>query len=164
MSKLFVGPPPARRLYWRHTNGRTTDALPTKSGKLPDVVLDYLEKYLPSVDTEQRKYIQEDEDFLAWTRLHPDSKEWKTFVAVSKIISTVCAIKLEIFRHSHFAKDLRLDVLDFLDVAFEIDTVFGITLPRVRWITDTHWAEVPEESFKIGALCHIVDILVAAKA
>src|SRR4029453_15832865 len=53
-----------------------------------------------------------------------------TFDKVADIIAETCDIPRETIKpESHAINDLQIDSLDFLDIAFAIDKVFGIKLP-----------------------------------
>lgn len=88
-----------------------------------------------------------------------------TFEALAEIISSTSDIEMDrITPESHLMKDLAVDSLAFLDIAFEIDRKFGITLPVEDWMQKVNEGKVKsEEFFVIGNLCEKIDQLVAVK-
>ena len=89
-----------------------------------------------------------------------------TFDKVADIIAETCDIPREtITPDSHAIDDLKIDSLDFLDIAFAIDKAFGIKLPLERWTQEVNEGKVPaEEYFVLKNLVAHIDALVAAKA
>jgi len=65
---------------------------------------------------------------------------------------------------SHAINDLGIDSLDFLDIAFAIDKVFGIRLPLEQWTQEVNDGKATtEQYFVLNNLCASIDGLVAAK-
>ena len=89
-----------------------------------------------------------------------------TFETVAEIISSTSDVPLETIKpESHIMKDLQVDSLAFLDIAFEIDQKFGIKMPIEDWMQNVNEAKVQsEEYFIIGNLCRHIDELVAMQA
>lgn len=91
----------------------------------------------------------------------------ETFDKVTKIIADICEIDAGTIRPDQNAiVDLEIDSLDFLDITFEVDSVFEIKLPVAEW-TDTN-EEVDEEKlkelFRLENICDYIDYLVEEKA
>lgn len=86
-----------------------------------------------------------------------------TFETVAEIISSTSDVALEqILPESHVMKNLGVDSLAFLDIAFEIDQRFGIRMPIEDWMSKVNQGEVDSaEYFVIGNLCRHIDQLVA---
>jgi len=87
-----------------------------------------------------------------------------TFEKIAEIISEICEIESETLTPDKNALlDLDIDSLDFLDITFEIDEVFGIKLPVAEW-TEVD-GEIDEEEvrrlFRLESICDYVDYLVA---
>ena len=62
-----------------------------------------------------------------------------TFDKVAEIIAETCDIPRENIKpESHATKDLEIDSLDFLDIAFAIDKAFGIKLPLEQWTQEVN--------------------------
>ena len=89
-----------------------------------------------------------------------------TFDKVADIIAETCDIPREtITPDSHAIDDLKIDSLDFLDIAFAVDKAFGIKLPLERWTQEVNEGKVPaEQYFVLKNLCARIDALVAEKA
>ena len=89
-----------------------------------------------------------------------------TFETVAEIISSTSDVPLEqIQPESHIMKDLKVDSLAFLDIAFEIDQTFSIKLPIEDWMQSVNEGKVKsEEFFLVGNLCNNIDNLVARAA
>lgn len=88
-----------------------------------------------------------------------------TFDTVSEIISSTSDIEKSLITpESHLMKDLSVDSLAFLDIAFEIDQKFGITMPVEDWMQKINEGKAKsEEFFVIGRLCQKIDDLIALK-
>jgi acyl carrier protein len=88
-----------------------------------------------------------------------------TFDTVANIIAETCDIpRADIKPESHAIKDLEIDSLDFLDVAFAIDKAFAIKLPLERWTQEVNDGKVSgEEYFVLKNLSTRIDDLVAGK-
>src|ERR1700730_5394002 len=88
-----------------------------------------------------------------------------TFDTVANIISETCDIPRETIKpESHAINDLRIDSLDFLDVAFAIDKAFGIEMPLEQWTQEVNEGKATtEQYFVLNNLCAHIDALVAAK-
>ncbi|MBK9078665.1 MAG: acyl carrier protein [Hyphomicrobium sp.] len=90
----------------------------------------------------------------------------QTFDTVAAIISSMADVPVaEIKPESHVMKDLGVDSLAFLDIAFEIDQKFNIKLPIDDWMQTVNEGQVKsEEFFLVGNLCRNIDELVAHAA
>lgn len=88
-----------------------------------------------------------------------------TFDAVAEIIAANTDVsRSDIKPESHLMRDLGIDSLTFLDLAFEIDQRFGIQMPVEDWMQSVNQGDVEsEEFFVVGSLCRQIDKLVAAK-
>ena len=89
-----------------------------------------------------------------------------TFDTVARIIAEICDISLDTIKpENHAITDLGIDSLDFLDIAFAIDKVFGIELPIERWTQEINDGKATtEQYFVLDKLCtHIDDLVTAAK-
>ena len=88
-----------------------------------------------------------------------------TFDKVADIIAETCDIPREkITPESHAMKDLGIDSLDFLDIAFAIDKAFGIKLPIDQWTQEVNDGKAStEQYFVLGNLCERIDGLLATK-
>lgn len=84
-----------------------------------------------------------------------------TFETVARIISSTSDVPLEqITPESHVMKDLAVDSLAFLDIAFEIDQAFGIKLPVEDWMGKVNEGKGKGEDFLVvGNLCAQIDAL-----
>jgi acyl carrier protein len=83
-----------------------------------------------------------------------------TFEKVASIISQTSDVELEkITPDSHIIKDLEVDSLAFLDIAFEIDQAFKIQ----KWMEEINQGNVPtDEYFIMKNLCAKIDNLAGA--
>jgi acyl carrier protein len=88
-----------------------------------------------------------------------------TFDRVAEIIAETCDIPpSDIKSDSHAIKDLGIDSLDFLDIAFAIDKAFTIKLPLERWTQEVNdGVATAEQYFLLENLCARIDDLVAQK-
>jgi len=88
-----------------------------------------------------------------------------TFDKVAEIISETCDIPRENIKpESHAIKDLEIDSLDFLDIAFAIDKAFGIKLPLEQWTQEVNDGKATDDQyFVLQNLSTQIDQLVAAK-
>lgn len=89
-----------------------------------------------------------------------------TFETVAEIISSTSDVPLEkITPDSHIMKDLEVDSLAFLDIAFEIDQKFGIQMPIETWMQNVNEGkESSDNYFIMKNLCANIDALVGAPA
>jgi acyl carrier protein len=89
-----------------------------------------------------------------------------TFETVADIISSTSDVPLERIKpESHIMKDLEVDSLAFLDIAFEIDQRFSIKLPIEDWMQNVNEGKVKSDDyFVVGNLCGNIDKLVAVAA
>ena len=89
-----------------------------------------------------------------------------TFETVAEIIADTCDKELDsITPESHAIRDLGIDSLDFLDVAFGIDKAFGIKMPIEQWTQEVNDGKASSDDyFVLGALCKHIDDLVKAKS
>ncbi len=88
-----------------------------------------------------------------------------TFDRVADIIAETCDIPRESIKpESHATKDLEIDSLDFLDIAFAIDKAFNIKLPLEQWTQEVNDGQASTEKyFVLQNLSTRIDELVAAK-
>jgi acyl carrier protein len=88
-----------------------------------------------------------------------------TFDKVADIIAETCDIPRETIKpESHATKDLEIDSLDFLDIAFAIDKAFNIKLPLERWTQEVNDGQASTDTyFVLRNLSTRIDELVAAK-
>jgi len=88
-----------------------------------------------------------------------------TFDKVAEIISETCDIPRESIKpESHAIKDLEIDSLDFLDIAFAIHKAFGIKLPLEQWTQEVNDGKATDDQyFVLQNLSTQIDQLVAAK-
>lgn len=84
-----------------------------------------------------------------------------TLETVADIISSTTDVPIEsITAESHIMKDLGVDSLAFLDIAFEIDQRFGIKMPIEDWMSQVNQGDVDSaEFFVVGNLCRNIDAL-----
>lgn len=89
-----------------------------------------------------------------------------TFGTVAEIISSTSDVPLEdIKADSHIMKDLGVDSLAFLDIAFEIDQRFGIKMPIEDWMQDVNEGHADSaQYFLVGNLCSRIDGLISGRA
>jgi acyl carrier protein len=89
-----------------------------------------------------------------------------TFEKVADIIAETCDIPRDtITPESHAIDDLKIDSLDFLDIAFAIDKAFGIKLPLEQWTQKINDGQATtEQYFVLKNLCARIDELIAAKS
>ena len=87
-----------------------------------------------------------------------------TFERVAAIISSTSDVPVErITLDSHVIKDLEIDSLAFLDVAFSIDQDFGIQIPIEKWTENINEGKAStNDYFVMRNLCEQIDRLVAA--
>ncbi|WP_455474761.1 acyl carrier protein [Bartonella sp. B30(2025)] len=88
-----------------------------------------------------------------------------TFDKVADIIAEISEIDRSIITsESHAIDDLGIDSLDFLDIVFAIDKVFGIKIPLEQWTQEINEGTVEtDEYFVLKNLCSKIDELVALK-
>jgi acyl carrier protein len=88
-----------------------------------------------------------------------------TYDKVAEIIAETCDIPRETIKpESHATKDLEIDSLDFLDIAFAIDKAFGIKLPLEQWTQEVNDGTAPADKyFVLKNLSARIDELIAAK-
>ena len=88
-----------------------------------------------------------------------------TFETVADIIADTCDIERDkITPESHAIKDLGIDSLDFLDIAFAIDKTFGIKLPLEQWTQEVNDGKATtDQYFVLSNLSEQIDKLIAAK-
>ena len=87
-----------------------------------------------------------------------------TFEKVAEIIAAASDVELErITPDSHIVKDLEIDSLAFLDIAFEIDQAFKIQIPVEKWMEEINQGNAAaEDYFIIKNLCAQIDKLSVA--
>ena len=88
-----------------------------------------------------------------------------TYDKVAEIIAETCDIPPETIKpESHATKDLEIDSLDFLDIAFAIDKAFGIKLPLEQWTQEVNDGKATtDQYFVLKNLSDRIDELIAAK-
>jgi acyl carrier protein len=88
-----------------------------------------------------------------------------TYDKVADIIAETCDIPRESIKpESHATKDLEIDSLDFLDIAFAIDKAFGIKLPLEQWTQEVNEGKAAtDQYFVLKNLSARIDELIAAK-
>ncbi len=88
-----------------------------------------------------------------------------TFDTVANIISETCKIPRGAIKpDSHTINDLDIDSLNFLEVAFAIDKVFGIELPIEKWMEKVKEGKATTDRyFVLKNLSDHIDELVAGK-
>jgi acyl carrier protein len=88
-----------------------------------------------------------------------------TFDTIANIIAETCDIPRETIKpESHAIDALGIDSLDFLDIAFAIDTAFGIKMPLEKWTQEINEGKATTaEYFVLKNLSERIDALVAAK-
>lgn len=70
------------------------------------------------------------------------------FNAVTEIINKVSGIdKEKITLDSNLATDLKIDSLDFLDITYEIDKKFGISIPVEEWVEEANAQNSTQQMF-----------------
>lgn len=84
-----------------------------------------------------------------------------TFETVAEIISKTSDVELErITPESHIVKDLEIDSLAFLDIAFEIDQAFKIQIPVEKWMEEINQGNAnADDYFIMKNLCAQIDRL-----
>jgi acyl carrier protein len=84
-----------------------------------------------------------------------------TFETVANIIANTSDVELErITPESHIVKDLEIDSLAFLDIAFEIDQAFKIQIPVEKWMEEINQGNAnAEDYFIMKNLCAQIDKL-----
>lgn len=84
-----------------------------------------------------------------------------TYETVASLISETSGVPREsITPESHIINDLKVDSLDFLDVAFGIDKAFGIKLPLETWTQDVNSGRATtDDYFILSKLCARIDSL-----
>jgi acyl carrier protein len=89
-----------------------------------------------------------------------------TFDTVAEIISKTSDVERErITPDSHIIKDLEIDSLAFLDIAFEIDQAFKIQIPVEKWMEEINQGNVStDEYFILKNLCARIDQLAGTAA
>lgn len=88
-----------------------------------------------------------------------------TFETVAEIISSTSDVPIEkITPDSHVMKDLEVDSLAFLDIAFQIDQAFGIRLPIEDWLQNVKGGYDGDKYFVLRNLCSHIDEIVDAGA
>jgi acyl carrier protein len=89
-----------------------------------------------------------------------------TYDKVAEIIAETCDIPRDSIKpESHATKDLEIDSLDFLDIAFAIDKAFGIKLPLEQWTQEVNDGTASAEKyFVLKNLSTRIDELIAAKS
>lgn len=89
-----------------------------------------------------------------------------TFETVADIIAATSDVPVgRITPDSHIMKDLEIDSLQFLDVAFEIDRTFNIKIPLEEWMEKINEGAVSAgDNFIVRNLCSNIEKLVVAPA
>ncbi len=88
-----------------------------------------------------------------------------TFETVARIIASASDVPLEnITPDSHVMRDLAVDSLGFLDIAFEIDQAFNIRLPIEDWLQNVKGGYDGDMYFVLRNLCRHIDQLAGSPA
>ena len=90
-----------------------------------------------------------------------------TYEKVADIIAETCDIPRESIKpESHATKDLEIDSLDFLDIAFAIDKAFNIKLPLEQWTQEVNDGMASTEKYFVlkNLSAHIDDLIAARSA
>ena len=88
-----------------------------------------------------------------------------TFETVSQIIAATSDVPIEkITLDSHVMRDLQVDSLGFLDVAFQIDQAFDIRLPIEDWLQNVKGGYDGDMYFVLRNLCQHIDELAGSAA
>jgi acyl carrier protein len=89
-----------------------------------------------------------------------------TYDKVADIIAETCDIPRESIKpESHATKDLEIDSLDFLDIAFAIDKAFNIKLPLEQWTQEVNDGKASTDTyFVLKNLSAHIDQLIAARS
>ena len=87
------------------------------------------------------------------------------FDTVAAIIAEICNIPRDSIRpETHAIDDLGIDSLDFLDIVFAIDKVFGIKLPVEHWRAEINNGKAKtQQYFVLNNLCARIDDLVVSR-
>jgi acyl carrier protein len=87
-----------------------------------------------------------------------------TFDTVVEILVNICEIERAAVRlDSNIIEDLGVDSLDFLDVAFQIDKTYNISLPVEEWVELINEGKATSNDyFVMDNLVQRVENLVAA--
>lgn len=86
-----------------------------------------------------------------------------TFETVADILASNTDVARDTIKpESHLMRDLGIDSLAFLDLAFEIDQKFNIQMPIEDWMQNVNQGgQDSAEYFVLGNLCRHIDALVA---
>jgi acyl carrier protein len=88
-----------------------------------------------------------------------------TFERVAQIIATASDVPMErITPDSHVMRDLAVDSLGFLDIAFEIDQAFDIRLPIEDWLQNVKGGYDGDTYFVLRNLCKHIDQIAGSAA
>jgi acyl carrier protein len=88
-----------------------------------------------------------------------------TFERVAQIIATASDVPMErITPDSHVMRDLAVDSLGFLDIAFEIDQAFDIRLPIEDWLQNVKGGYDGDAYFVLRNLCKHIDQIAGSAA
>ena len=86
-----------------------------------------------------------------------------TFETVAQIIAASSDVAFDkITPDSHVMRDLAVDSLGFLDIAFEIDRAFDIRLPIEDWLQNVKGGYDGDTYFVLRNLCQHIDELVGS--
>ena len=86
-----------------------------------------------------------------------------TFETVAQIIAAASDVPIEkITPDSHVMRDLEVDSLGFLDIAFEIDQAFEIRLPIEDWLQNVKGGYDGDMYFVLRNLCQHIEQLAAS--
>jgi acyl carrier protein len=88
-----------------------------------------------------------------------------TFDTVAALIAEICNIPRDSIKpETHAIDDLGIDSLDFLDIAFAIDKVFGIKLPIEHWGAELNNGKAKTKQYLVlDNLCARIDDLVVTR-
>lgn len=78
------------------------------------------------------------------------------FTSVAEIINKISGIdKSTINLDSNLMTDLKIDSLDFLDITYEIDKKYGISIPVEEWVEEA--SAQTEDMQKMFTMSHFLE-------
>lgn len=89
-----------------------------------------------------------------------------TFETIAGFISEICDVPRDkITPESHVTENLRVDSLDFLDVVFNIERTYEVSIPLEEWTQEVNDGTVKgSRYFVLKNFCAEVDKLIAANS
>lgn len=86
------------------------------------------------------------------------------FTSVAEIISQIRGIDIKtITLNSHLMTDLQVDSLDFLDITYEIDKKYQISIPIEDWMAQANEQGDTSHLFTMSNLLEKVQLLIDEK-